>query len=390
MPKKIAVIGLGTAGVLSALHFYRWAEGCEVELYYDSNIKPQPVGEGSTVLLPRDLWNNMEFSFQDLESIDGTAKFGIKKTGWNGNDFIHTFFPPRVGYHFNAGKLQQLIVEKLKPVIKVIDKNVKHDDIDADYVIDCSGKPQSYDDFTMSEYIAVNSVHVTQCYWDHARFNHTLTLARPYGWVFGIPLRNRCSIGYMYNNTINTLDEVKVDVKNIFKEYDLTPSTDTNSFSFKNYYRKSNFGERVVYNGNSSFFLEPMEATSIATMDFINRGAWDVWFQSANVDSVNRKYTQFLQETETMIMLHYYAGSKFDTPFWDFAKDRGEKNIQMALKNQKFVDMIADSLKSKEYLHSESGQGGYYHYGGWTPLSYNQNLENLNLYGKLEKENAKT
>ena len=57
----------------------------------------------------------------------------------------------------------------------------------------------------------------------------------------GIPLQNRCSIGYMYNNKINSLEEVKEDVKNIFEEFNLQPSETTNAFSFKNYYRNTNF-----------------------------------------------------------------------------------------------------------------------------------------------------
>ena len=77
MSKKVAVIGAGTAGVLAISHFNKWMKDCELELYYDSNIKPQPVGEGSTPTLPNCLWQNLEFTFDDLEKVDGIIKYGI-------------------------------------------------------------------------------------------------------------------------------------------------------------------------------------------------------------------------------------------------------------------------------------------------------------------------
>jgi hypothetical protein len=387
--KKIAIIGAGTAGVYAATHFNRWAKDCEIELYYDSNIKPQPVGEGSTLSLPRSLWNNLCFTYEDLYKIDGTVKTGIRKINWGGDgDFVHTFFPPNVSFHFNASSLQKYILNTLKDDIKIHDKNVTHDSIDADFIMDCSGKPKTYEEFNISEYISVNSVYVTQCYWDNPRFTYTLTIARPYGWVFGIPLQNRCSIGYMYNSNINTLEEVKEDVKAIFEQFNLTPSDTTNAFSFNNYYRKENFAadSRVVYNGNASFFLEPMEATSIGTMDLIQRTAYDLWFgDNTTVESANSRYLRFIKEVENMIMLHYCSGSKFDTPFWKFAQDRGERCAKEMMQNQKFVDMYNLSKRDWSFLISEMGQDGSHEYATWTPMSYNQNLNALNLYEKMDK-----
>ena len=384
MAKKIAIIGAGTAGVLAVSHFNRWMRDCEVELYFDSAIKPQPVGEGSTNTFPNALWHNLNFTFDHLEKLDGTIKYGIDKRNWGDStskDFIHPFYPPNVGYHFNAGKFQTYTLDVLKDDIKIIDKNVTHSDIDADFIMDCSGKPANYDDFYMSDYISVNAVYVTQCYWDNVKFNNTLAIARPYGWIFAIPLRNRCSIGYMYNHTINTLEEVREDVKNVFTELDLVPSDVTNAFTFKNYIRKENFSKRVVYNGNASFFLEPMEATSIVVMDFINRGAIDIWTGKTSYRDYNVSYLEILREIESMIMLHYYAGSKFNTPFWDFAKDRGEKCSKQLMKNKKF-NFIYDMSKNE---HPGEAMQAQPNFGVLLALSYKINLTGLNLYDKLDK-----
>jgi hypothetical protein len=92
-----------------------------------------------------------------------------------------------------------------------------------------------------------------------------------HGWVFGIPLQKRISIGYLYNDKISSLEEVKEDVKNTFKEYNLNPSKITNHIKFQSFYRKENFKNRIIYNGNASFFIEPLEATSTSMSTDINR-----------------------------------------------------------------------------------------------------------------------
>ncbi len=377
--QKISIIGRGTAGCISAAHFLYHTD-CYVDFYYDNNIKPQAVGEGSTLVLPTRLHQIINFQHQDLSIIDGSFKYGIKKTGWGaGNEFTHNFAPPGVGYHFNAIKLQEHILKTISrnPRLRIIENHIDHKDIDSEYILDCAGKPNSYNDYTMSESIPVNSVYVTQCYWDYAKFQYTLTLARPYGWVFGIPLQNRCSIGYLYNNNINSLDEIKEDVKHIFEDYKLTPSDHTNSFSFQNYYKKNNFDGRAAYNGNSSFFLEPLEATSISFMDNINRLAYDVWFNKLDQTVANQYYNKHITEIENVIMLHYFAGSQFDTNFWKFAKSKGETNMKQAMNNKKFIEMIDFSKLNNSKLASNED------FGTWHLNSFYQNLHNLGLYDKF-------
>jgi hypothetical protein len=203
--------------------------------------------------------------------------------------------------------------------------------------------------------------------------------------VFGIPLQNRCSIGYLYNNTINTLEEVKADVEEIFKEYNLTPSEHTNTFSFKNYSRKANFTKRVAYNGNSSFFLEPIEATSIATMDAVNRRAFDVWFNGKQLAEANIEYRTLLAEVENVIMLHYFAGSIFKTPFWEYATNRGRRNMASAFYNPAFANMLNYSQQDIRDLYAfNSGL----EYGTWSGSSFQQNLICLGLYERLRDLHA--
>ena len=370
MPKKLTVIGKGTAGCYAVSHFHRWTDW-EIEWVFDNKIKTQAVGEGSTLDFPIDLEANTGFDINDLESIYGTLKAGIYKKGWaHGNEFTHKFPSGSVGYHFNAVMLQEWLMKHFSNSsrVRTVEKNISHSDIDSDFIMDCSGKPNSYaDEYHNSEYIPVNSVYVTQCFWTGVKFQYTLAIARPYGWVFGIPLLNRCSIGYMFNNTINTLDEVKNDVKQIFIDFDLSPSDQTNSFNFGNYYRKNNYDSRVAYNGNASFFLEPLEATSINLMNRNQRRAFDLWNGKKTEFQVNIEFLTDIAEIENVIMMHYAAGSQFTTEFWQYAQQRGKKNFPSLSSNPRFKAILAGE-------DTESAS-----YGTWSRNSFKQNLSNLGL-----------
>jgi tryptophan halogenase len=385
--KRLAVIGRGTAGALAASHFARWTDWA-IDWYFDPQISPQAVGEGGPIALGYMLSYGHEFEHFDLSKIDGHYKTGIHKTGWSdGKAFTHTFAPPLISYHFNAIALQNHILSLLRkhPRVRIIEKNVSAFTVDADYVMDCSGRPDSYEDFYLPESIPVNSVYVTQCPWDYPKFDHTLAAARPHGWVFGIPLRNRCSVGYMYNSEMSSLDEVKEDVKNIFIEQGLTPSDQTNAFSFKNYFRKHNYVDsRIAYNGNASFFLEPMEATSISLMDMINRQAYGMWTEGYSNQHTNNLYLKRVYEIENMIMMHYYAGSVFKSKFWEFAKARALPIMERSVRDKEFMSWIDTS---KTYVYGDDPNTGGNtpdHYGTWWVGSFKQNCLALGLYEKLD------
>lgn len=381
---KLAIVGAGTAGCMTVLHFLHYTDW-EISWYYDSNIKPQPVGEGSTLDFCHSLWKGMGFTSHDIEKIDGSMKFGIRKLNWGlkNKDFTHFFTPASYSLHFNASKLQAYVMSKMQDNnrVRIFDQNIKSAyDVDADFVMFCSGKPDKYDDFYISECIPVNSVHVTQCWWDRPKFNYTLCYARPHGWVFGIPLTNRCSIGYLYNKNYSTLEEVKQDSQQIFKEFNLEPSDTTNSFSFGNYYRKRNFQDhRVAYNGNASFFLEPLEATSINTIEWTNRLAYDVWVDNHSPIDVSLRYIKKLREVENVIALHYAAGSVYENDFWRYAKTIGSKNISDSFKNNSvFSSLVRETLKkSPENYWWELDLEEKINYGTWSGFSFSTNLHHL-------------
>jgi len=204
--KKVSIVGRGTAGALGALHLNQYLDKSkfEIEWLFDNSIPPQSVGEGSLPGFVVNLFQTSGFTHSRLSELGGSVKTGIYKSGWGGGDsFTHDFSGSAIGYHFQAGMLHQYGLNYLKDKVSINDTHVGNtDNVDADFVLDCSGRPKEYgDDFVMADMV-VNTARIWQCPWDFPIFNHTLTIARPYGWVFGIPLSNRLSIGYIYNRPI--------------------------------------------------------------------------------------------------------------------------------------------------------------------------------------------
>ena len=392
--KKYAVIGRGTVGCMSALQMKLNFPDAKVEWHYDPAIKPQAVGEGTTLVLPMLLNRALGFSGKDFSTVDAYVKTGIFKRGWSKTkeEFLHDFPSPSAAIHFNANKMQDYIYNRVKDHVGLFEHNITPDDIDADYIIDCSGRPKDYSQHSQSAYIPVNAVHVNQCYWDAPKFSHTLTIARPYGWVFGIPLQNRCSVGYLYNSDINTLEEVKEDIKAIFSDFGLTPSKETNSFGFKNYSKNRNFTDRLASNGNSSFFLEPLEAMSFGMANHVLDNAMNCIQGIMSTEQANMEYVGLIRNVERIIMLHYFAGSKYNTPFWDYARERGERCMETGKYDKAFCDMIQHAYPAGTFGRApevivDSGKASmdFLHLSNlwWSP-SFSQNLDGLGIRDRLE------
>lgn len=379
---KITILGKGTAGCIAASYF-RNSTTAEVEWVHDSKKAPQSVGEGSTLPLGRNFWAELGMGFRTLDALGGSIKKGIRKVNYAGiGDYLHEFPLGEHAIHFSSKMLQQFVPQILeKKGVDIIDQEVKsYDDLDTDYIIDCSGVPSDWSDYTEAEFTSVNSVHIIQSPCNGPLFDFTFAVARPYGWVFAIPLAQRTSCGYLYNNTINTLEEVEKDMQAFMKEFRFETSDEINNFSFKNYYKKTNFTERVTYNGNASFFLEPMEASSVGTVDFINRTVTQIISNDLDFQSANTWYTRQVKETEHMIMLHYLNGSKFNTPFWEYSKERAVNSLNDMVRSNRFREIGSLALKNfsdPDFASMVSSTAG--EYGQWPAYSYYQNFRGLNI-----------
>jgi hypothetical protein len=382
--KKLTVVGKGAVGSLAVAHFLHYTNW-SIEWIYDENIPTASVGEATNLIVPKNLDWTLKFNNYDLIKMNGTAKLGISKKGWSKNDYFHPFPTAYSAMHFTAKELQDSIFNKVKdnPRLTVKKGHVDHPEtLDSDFVMMCVGSPKETNkqDFEALKNIPVNAAYVTQCDWDNPKFQYSLTDAMPNGWVFGIPLQNRISIGYMYNDKLTTLEQVKKDVQQIFDDYELTPSTRTQYLTFESYYRKKNFTSKVVYNGNASFFLEPLEATSTGFAVDIIRKAWDLWNGNLTVEQCQNQYEKEIKEIESMILLHYMAGSKYKSKFWNRAKKLAKNKITKEFEDK--TEWAKFILEATINMYDKTSE---LHFGTWAYENYKINVKGLGLEKEIKK-----
>lgn len=363
--RKVAIIGKGTVGCLSALKFSN--DGYEVDWYHDPNTPALSVGEGTDLVLPAFLDGEIDLNYDKLKDLDAHYKQGIEKINWGEKSFTHWFGLGRMALHINAHKLQNYITNYLDGKVNVIEKRVEHNEI-KDYIIDCSGKAPNPDEF-ISAPIPVNEAYVVNCPWDKPTFSKTLCIAKNYGWVFLIPLQNRCSVGYLYHKKYATVEEIKHEIQDILKEYNLVAKSG-NQLNFSNYYRKENFNEKVSYNGNASFFLEPLEATSLNVACRVIHQCLKL-LSDGKLGIQNERYKTFLSETVDIIMLHYLVDPPVKNEFWKYANSLAEEWISYRFKTYPKIRLITNDSPL--------------HYSTWFEKSFQQNLTGLNLYDKISK-----
>ena len=127
---------------------------------------------------------------------------------------------------------------------------------------------------------------------------------------------------------------------------------------FKNYVSKSPIIDgRVILNGNRLFFIEPLEATSLAASIQWCRFVWD-WIitKEFRLDEIEKKFTTYIHQIKNFLLWHYQTGSKYDTPFWNFAKT-------LKVNDSDFCDIL-NSINEPDFLNRR------WKYGQWEPWNF--------------------
>ena len=348
---RIAIVGAGNAGCITALHYHYYTKKyasfispAEIEIYHSPESHPiERVGQGTlchvTGLIGKALgWNECNFY---NNPIGATLKSGILYEGWGKKQekIFHPFKWPSVSIHLTPQKLSNVVLES--GYFNVIEKTVTdpEKEIDADVIFDCRGK-HSRDKSNYDTLInPLNSVLLCRKKGIDPDLTYTRTVATPNGWTFIIPNFDSVSYGYVYNNDITTKEDATED---FIERFDI-PEVD-GEFSFENYMAKSMFiGERTVLQGNMYGFIEPLEATALGVYVSICRQAWD-WMYKLNTPlKCDESVRRLMKEVETFILWHYQYGSKYNTPFWEYAKSLYFNP------DDKFKRVLHDSNSEEEY-----------------------------------------
>ena len=368
--KKIAVVGSGNAGSITALHYgYYGNEICDIDLYYDPNIPIERVGQGTVVPIAKLLAESLSMDWSN-NPIKATFKTGARFENWGklNHDFYHKFNFNSMSCHYVPSLLSKAVIES--GLVNPIEKNIENpeEEIDADYIFDCRGKSRNNFERDYDNLInPLNAVVLAQKEDRDPNLTHTRCVATPNGWTFVIPNHDSVSYGYLYNNTITTKEEAE---KDFIERFDVEPNGGLN---FNNYVAKNVWaGERTILNGNRFSFIEPLEATSTPVYQNVAKYAWNHIFDGAPKSRVNDELQLIVRRVQTFLLWHYQFGSKFDSPFWEYAKSL-EFNP-----DDEFKIRLEQSINSS-YFELDRYDGNVDGYGIWPRYSFKQWIENVSV-----------
>jgi len=331
---KIAVVGTGTVGVMTVCHFLKYTGNLKTEItcIYNPNKKILGIGESSNIQLPKLLWESIKYNIQfDSKELDATIKYYVLYKNWRKIDFTSPILPPYYAMHFNNFKLKDFVFKRCKEIYKNRFKEL-HEDVSNleslknkfDYIIDCRGWPESYDDYHVCNALPLNKCFAHQIN-KPGDWNFTYHQATKNGWMFGIPLQTRQGWGYLFNDKITSDEEALKDLSNLLNKD--VKKENINEFKFKPYRAKNFLKDRILKNGNRAIFYEPIEALSGVMYDNINRSFWDYLHNNKSEDELNNYLDDMAIRYENFICYAYHGGSNFDSKFWKYAKKKTYEHI---------------------------------------------------------------
>jgi len=358
---KVSIVGAGNAGCFTALYYSWHAKDLEVELIHNPNNPPVTVGQGTIPGALELLHNTTRFNWHN-NKVHATPKTGFLYEGWGKINYevMHPFPAENMAMHFCPHEMQREILNSGR--FKVIEDDVDPKEVDADFVIDArGGMPDEYTKLISP----VNSAILGKPKWNTLENLYTEAVATPNGWTFVIPMDPSSpsidgAVGYLYNNQItNTLEAEK----NFGEFFDVEV---TRHLTFESYVATNPIvDDRIFLQGNRLFFLEPLEST--ATEAYLH---WTKEIYNAIMNGTKPNIKKYIRRIQNFILWHYQFGSRYDTPFWDYAKSL----ISTDETFNKFLDASIDMSWDKAVGITDIG------YAQWPPSSFKYWHEGMTLY----------
>lgn len=377
MRKRLGVVGVGSAGVLSLIHFCTWLNNdWEIVSIYDPNKKILGIGESTNGGFVGLLEKGTHFALghpKDLDALDATLKFGSRFVNWREHSWVNPLLDGNTAIHFNNFFFKQFAFERLHKLwpkkFTVLEGNVSsmvnHEDRvtltvdgcehDFDYVLDCMGFPPDFEGYHISDCSPVNHCLIhSQLPGEFTYEPYTDHIAHENGWMFGVPLQSRKTFGYMFNNTITDKAEAEADMMRILKtqkiDGEVGRGIKTPEYVFNCYYAKQMISGRIGKNGNKALFFEPLIANSIFIYIYTARLFYDYINGVANHIDINRAFIKAVQEMEDVITYYYQGGSLYDSEFWRYAVPAAKKRLETRGEFKQLMALFRN-LKNQGILH---------------------------------------
>ena len=363
---KVSIVGGGNAGCITALYLSWYKKELEVELIYNPDVPCERVGQASVLDPPKLLWAATGFNWYN-NPIHATFKSGILYEGWGqyNEKLFHGFPAHSMAMHYCPWEMQKHVLNS--GLFKVTEGDVDPKDVDADYVFDCRGKPKDFSDY--DDLInPTNAAILAKPNWDTTKAFWSRHVATPDGWTFIIPTHSESPshdycVGYCYNSNITSKEDAESNLSSMF-DVEIKKH-----LKFKNYLAKNPIvDDRIFLNGNRLFFLEPLESSSVQAYVECARFFVDyIITKKESIEQAACSAKQYIRQLQNFVLWHYQFGSKYDTPFWDYA-------TKLSFKDKTFDAMVEYCLQTSKRDILPKSYGGMTselsQYGQWPANSF--------------------
>jgi tryptophan halogenase len=151
---------------------------------------------------------------------------------------------------------------------------------------------------------------------------YTRAQAVDHGWLWTIPTQSRMGSGIIFNKSVTDVEEAKDYFVNYWggritkdklRVIDWTP-----------FYLKDPWKGNVVCIGMSSGFIEPLESTGLALVQFQAHSLMNIIrngiYQQGHIDIYNTAFAMMFEDCVDFVSAHYSRTNRTEK-FWEFVKD---------------------------------------------------------------------
>jgi tryptophan halogenase len=241
-------------------------------------------------------------------------------------------------------------------------------DIEADFFADCSGFrgqliKQVYDVpfVSFNDRLYCDRAVIASWDRDHPIEPFTTSISMNNGWCWNIELQDRITRGYVHSSAFCSEDEAVAELQA------MTPQVgdDVRTISFPSGRLERHWVNNVVAIGNSSGFVEPIEATALLVvtdqLKFVSKALLDSYGDVPDMmrDKECERVRVIWDDICDFIVAHYKFNRHIQTPFWEHC--HAECSLGGAEEFYEYFKEVGPSALAARFLPPESvfGFEGY-------------------------------
>jgi tryptophan 7-halogenase len=346
--------------------FPDWVEK-GTEIWHPFNMSPYVEG----TLQLQDLWGaHQEYDFK-------TYGVGMYETAVKHNR-IDSSSLASYGYHVDAGKLVTFFQNNLQGRINFIASDVVElikdgsvlkavsladgSIVEGDLFIDCTGfKSILRTEKKRKELMGRVFCDTAVC--GQIQYEDKDTEMRPYtraqavdhGWIWTIPTQARMGSGLIFNKNITDVEEAK----DYLYEYwgGRLPKENMRVIDWTPYYLEDPWKDNVVCIGMSSGFIEPLESTGLALVQYQMWSLVNViksgWYSEKNVSGYNTEFSIRFEDCVDFVSSHYSKTNRTEK-FWQYVKETYKPTAGILIRLKMLENGVLHSAQ-QQYSHVFSG-----------------------------------